>query len=141
MTQKPQKSEAEVDASPGPERGPPSAYLWHPWYARLWWVAIPVYWSGMAFSSQIPLLEAFYDLALAGYLNVLFFPPTAIMVLGVGYVREWMGPIEWSRKAQPRDIYGDHESMLGPGGLPFFADELDPRSGPLWIGYGDRNSP
>ena len=91
----------------------------------------------MATASRIPLLADFYDLALAGFLNVLFFPPTALMVLGVGYLREWMGPIDWSGPSDPDDqsdqIYGVN-SDRGPSGLPFYVDPLDPRSGPYWIG-------
>src|SRR3546814_1690254 len=43
---------------------------------------------GMAASTRVDALETFYRGALAGYLNILFFPMTALMVLGVGYVRE-----------------------------------------------------
>jgi hypothetical protein len=57
------------------------------WYAKLWWSAIPVWWLGMATTARVDVLAAFYGGALAGYLNVLFFPMTALMVLGVGYVR------------------------------------------------------
>jgi hypothetical protein len=65
-----------------------SKWLWRPWYAKLWWSAIPVWWLGMATTARVDVLAAFYGGALAGYLNVLFFPMTALMVLGVGYVRE-----------------------------------------------------
>ena len=42
----------------------------------------------MALSTRIDTLEAFYRGGIAGYLDILFFPMTAVMVLGVGYVRE-----------------------------------------------------
>ena len=41
-------------------------WLWRPWYAKAWWAAIPVWWIGMAASTKIAPLEAFYDSALAG---------------------------------------------------------------------------
>lgn len=72
------------------ERSRASDWLWRPWYAKLWWAAIPVWWLGMAASTRIPALESFYDSALAGFLNILFFPMIALMVLGVGYVQQWL---------------------------------------------------
>src|SRR3546814_6878932 len=51
-----------------------SAWLWSPWYAKLWWAAIPIWWMGMAASTRVDALETFYRGALAGYLNILFFP-------------------------------------------------------------------
>src|SRR3546814_7710639 len=59
-----------------------------PIYAKRWCAAIPIWWRGMAASTRVDALETFYRGALAGYLNILFFPMTALMVLGVGYVRE-----------------------------------------------------
>lgn len=135
MTQEIQMPDIE-DGTPrdANQRAALSDYLWRPWYARLWWAAIPVYWAGMAVSPHVPLLTDFYDLAFAGYLNVLFFPPTALMVLGVGYVRKRMGPVDWSDPRDPDDhIYGVN-SDRGPSGMPFYVDPLDPRSGPYWIG-------
>ena len=66
-----------------------SNWLWRPWHAKLWWAAILIYWLGMAASLQIPRLAEFYASALAGFLNVLLFPMTALVVLGIGFAREW----------------------------------------------------
>lgn len=135
MTQEIQAQDSEEETPPDAEqRARLSDYLWRPWYARPWWAAIPTYWAGMAISPRIPLLTYFYDLALVGYLNVLFFPPTALMVLGVGYVRERMGPIDWSRAGDPSDRIYSVNRDLGPSGIPCHLDPLDPRSGPYWIG-------
>lgn len=112
-----------------------SAWLWRPWYAKLWWTAIPIYWLGMAASLKVALLADFYTSAWAGILNVLFFPLIALMVLGVGFVREWMGPIEWnaevdgdlwpgSPRYEPRSVGG----LRDP-----YSDPLDPRSGALHL--------
>lgn len=138
MTREIQTTDSEEENPPERvQRAPLSAYLWRPWYARLWWVAIPAYWAGMALSSQVPLIADFYDLALAGYLNVLFFPLTALMVLGVGYVGEWMGPIDWSGANCPGDHFHSSDIDLGPSGWPCDVDPLDPRSGAQWVGYND----
>ena len=64
-----------------------SAWLWKSWYAKLWWATIPAWWVGLAVSTRVDTLESFYRGWIAGYLNVLFFPMTTLMVLGVGYVR------------------------------------------------------
>src|SRR3546814_9968331 len=55
-------------------------WLWKPWYAKLWWAAIPVYWAGAAASLKLPALAEFYTSALAGYLTMLFFPLTPLLV-------------------------------------------------------------
>src|SRR3546814_17984770 len=68
-------------------------WLWKPWYAKLWWAAIPVYWAGAAASLKLPALAEFYTSALAGYLNMLFFPLTTLLVLGFGFIRAWLNKI------------------------------------------------
>lgn len=120
-----------------------SAWLWRPWYAKLWWSAVPVWWAGMAVSTQVDALASFYRGGIAGYLNVLFFPITALMVLGVGYVRECLdssiervdgAPLskenaEVLREGRRRE---EHNRLLD--GIGKGTDMFDPRSGPLWIG-------
>lgn len=108
-----------------------SDWLWHPWYAKLWWLAIPIYWLGAAASLKIPMLAGFYESALAGLLNVLFFPITALMVLGVGYVRGLFEPIDWS-KLEPADP--SDRRFYRPRIDPH-TDPTDPRSGIIWIGH------
>lgn len=110
-----------------------SAWLWRPWHAKLWWTAIPIYWLGMAASLKIPLLAEFYSSALAGFLNVFLFPMTALVVLGAGYVREWVSS---TATISSGDIYGiptidSHRRIGGPGSA---FDPQNPRSGGLWIG-------
>lgn len=112
------------------ERPRASEWLWRPWFAKLWWAAIPVYWMGMAASLKIPLLAEFYTSALAGFLNVLFFPPLALMVLGLGFARAWFDASDWEF------VEPTHEQMfpkLSVGGMRDPAsDPLDPRSGLHW---------
>jgi hypothetical protein len=120
-----------------------STWLWSPWYAKLWWAAIPVWWTGMVASTRVDVLETFYRGALAGYLNILFFPMTALMVLGVGYVRGrldgFVGPSdgipptdEEEEAFLARRIWEEHHRFLDNIGKG--TDMFDPRSGPLWIG-------
>jgi hypothetical protein len=116
-------------------------WLWHPCYAKVWWAAIPLWWIGMAASTKIAPLGVFYDSALAGFLNVLFFPMTALMVLGLGYVQQWLagfasqgegGPLSDEAQARIARLWEEHER--GMEDLHATTDMFDPRSGTLWIG-------
>lgn len=119
-----------------------SAWLWRPWYAKLWWAAIPAWWLGMAMATRVDFLAAFYRGAVAGYLNVLFFPMTALMVLGVGYIRERLDEFvgqgdgtsltdEEAMRA-PQRMWTEHDRAMED--LAATTDMFDPRSGALWIG-------
>lgn len=119
-----------------------SAWLWQPWYAKLWWTAIPVWWLGMAGAARADFLAAFYGGALAGVLNILFFPMTALMVLGVGYVRERLDNFVGQGDGTPlsdneagaatKRIWEEHDRALDD--VAATTDIFDPRSGALWIG-------
>ena len=120
-----------------------SAWLWKPWYAKLWWATIPVWWIGMAVSMRVDPLESFYRGWIAGYLNVLFFPMTALMVLGVGYVRARLDSLAGQGDGVPLSheeaqalaakLHRDqHVRMMEMARE--HANPMDPRSGPLWIG-------
>jgi hypothetical protein len=121
----------------------PSAWLWSPWYAKLWWATIPVWWMGMAVSARVDALETFYRGALAGYLNILFFPMTVLMVLGVGYVRERLDSFVGQGAGVPLSDE-DAEAFFAQHSRDELArtmerwraqsNPMDPRSGPLWIG-------
>lgn len=116
-------------------------WLWRPWFAKLWWIAIPAWWVGMAVSTKVTLLTAFYDSALAGFLNVLFSPLTALMVLGVGYVRHLLarpsvagvrGSLSDDASSNIADFWEQHDRAFED--LNASTDIHDPRSGALYIG-------
>ncbi|MGE4340498.1 MAG: hypothetical protein AB7E55_31800 [Pigmentiphaga sp.] len=118
-----------------------SDWLWRPWYAKLWWIAIPIWWLGMAASTRIPALESFYDGAMAGFLNILFFPMTALMVLGVGYVQQRLPLLPTSSgSALPSDeaaaamAYLEAEDVRALEEFKASTDIYDLRSGGLFIG-------
>ncbi|QCI92395.1 hypothetical protein [Novosphingobium sp. EMRT-2] len=106
-----------------------SDWLWRPWYARLWWAVIGIYWAGNVGSIYSPVLDQFYSSALAGFLNVAFFPPLALMVLGLGFAREWFEWSDWEF------VEPTHEQMFPKrsvgGRRDPYSDPLDPRSGML----------
>lgn len=119
-------------------------WLWRPWYAKAWWAAIPLYWASAAASLKIPALWAFFETAMAGYLHVLFFPPTALLVLGFGFVRAWLDA--WGRDEGPPLTAEEIEELdemrrrhrvwpeRRPGQPHPAFDMYDPRSGGLYIG-------
>ncbi len=115
-----------------------SDWLWRRWYAKLWWSAIPVWWLGMAAASASEPLAHFYDGALAGFFNVLFFPMTALLVLGVGFARHWIDGfvvIGTDMSADGTEIAAAEEEYLRAfEDLNATTDIYDPRSGGLYIG-------
>jgi hypothetical protein len=115
-------------------------WLWKPWYAKIWWAAIPLYWAIATASLKIPALASFFKTALAGYLNVLFFPMTALLVLGFGFVRAWLDTPETDEWEPLPDAEIDELEELRmldeewpPRPDPAF-DMYDPLSGGLFIG-------
>lgn len=113
-----------------PDRPLASAWLWRPWYAKLWWVSMLFYWGGRLASLWSEAVAQFYESALAGYLNIFFYPFTALMVLGVGFVRAWMDyrGFEWGAPSQEQLF---PQRSIG-GYLDPMADPLDPRSPKYW---------
>lgn len=120
------ESDEAIQEQPRPRA---AAWLWRPWYAKLWWAAIAAYWAGKVGSFYSPALDDFYTSALAGFLNIAFFPPLALMVLGLGYARAWFEWSDWEF------VEPTHEQMFpkrSVGGMRDpYADPLDPRSGAL----------
>jgi hypothetical protein len=110
-----------------------SEWIWHSWYAKLWWALVPIYWFGAALALKISALDAFYSSALAGFVNVFMFPPTVLVILAAGYIRARFEPIDWSN-LQPIDSDELGSWRRGPSGLPPEIDPLDPKSGAFWIG-------
>jgi len=112
-----------------------SDWLWKPWYAKLWWAAIPIYWAPAGGPTRIASVADFYDSGYAIVPNLLFLPATALCILGFRYFGRMLdegGSVEIWRDR-------DHGSRRRPG-LPHPSmDEFNPRSGPRWIGNHTRN--
>jgi hypothetical protein len=114
-------------------------WLWRPRFAKLWWAAIPIYWAAAAASLKIPALATFYSSAAAGFLNVAFFPPTALLVLGFGFARAWLdrpladNPLsdEEIEELERMRMEDEEWERLGPH---WSVDIYDPDSGGLYVG-------
>lgn len=129
------------DEAPVASRPSPSEWLWRPWYAKVWWSAIPVWWIGMAAASVNEPLDRLYDSAAAGFLNVIFFPMTALLVLGVGFAQHWVdGFARQSDGGVPPDdelaeiAAREEENDRTFEALNAMTDIHDPRSDGLYIG-------
>lgn len=113
-----------------PVRPRPADWFWRPWYAKLWWAAIPLYWLPAGGPTRIDALQVFYKSGWALVPNLLLLPITALLFLGFGYFRELLAigsaASDWYDydAGEPRRAGFPHPTM----------DEFDPRSGPLWIG-------
>ena len=120
----------EIHASLARSKPKASAWLWLPWYAKLWWASTAAYWAGKCASFYLPSLGEFYTSALAGYLNILFFPMTALLILGIGFAQAWFAASDWEFVEPTQE---EMFPKLSVGGFRDPAsDPLDPRSGLHW---------
>ncbi|MBN8818664.1 MAG: hypothetical protein J0I80_08085 [Sphingomonas sp.] len=109
-------------------------YLWHPWYAKLWWVAIPIYWLPAGAPFGIGFLADFYTSGVGLYLNLVFLPVTALAVLGFGFARRWRESEAWSETYSIEHSRTSALHQRTPGSPPAYMDPLSPLSGSIWIG-------
>ncbi|NLS28670.1 hypothetical protein S2M10_36810 [Sphingomonas sp. S2M10] len=118
------------EATEQPARLRASDYLWRPWYAKMWWAAIPLYWAPAGGPTRIAWLADFYESGYAVVTNIVFLPVTALFILGLRYFGRFLE--EGEPVDPPLDIgYGTRRGW----GMPHpTMDEFDPRSGPRWIG-------
>lgn len=121
------QNDKPVQVQPRPRA---SGWLWRPWYAKLWWAAIVAYWAGKVGSVYSTALDRFYISVLAGFLNLVLFPPLAIMILGLGFARAYFCWSDWEFVEPTNDEMFPKRSV---GGMQDPAsDPLDPRSGLHW---------
>lgn len=115
-----------------------SNWFLRPWYAKLWWSAIPVWWAGKAAATTVEPLAQFYDSSASGFLNVLFFPMTALLVLGLGFARHWLGGFLGPGAGMMAELTeladAESEHVRAFEDLNATTDIHDPRSGGLYVG-------
>lgn len=103
-------------------------WIWRPWYAKLWWAAIPIYWGGRWASLKVPALMSLYDTLPANYLAIFCNPFILLLFLGVGFVRAKLDRGEWILTP---DV---PERRLLPGNMSDpYTDPTDPRSGTRYL--------
>ena len=122
------------DADRNPDELRLRDWLWRPWYAKLWWSGVPVYWLGMLAALKLDALAEVYHWAAVGYLNVLFFPPIVALVLSFGFLRQWLASLPVRDPDEMDDGGLWNNRRFGPSRMPRQFDPLDPASGPLWVG-------
>lgn len=108
-----------------------SDYFWHPCIAKIWWATSLTWWACFILAQQTGWLQDYFENAVAGYLNVLFFPGTIIMALGVPLAWDKLDRGDWV--VSPLPLTSDHTNPpRSVGGMRDPAsDPLDPRSGIL----------
>ncbi len=123
-------SDPSIKVKPLPPLAPPlraGDYLWRPWYAKAWWIAIPLYWLPMGTHWGVPL-EKFYMSGIGVVTNIIFLPLTAGLILGFGYLRRMFAEAEIPVSWHDCDVW-----FQRPGAPPPWADSANPRSGSEWI--------
>jgi hypothetical protein len=124
----------EASAEGGTVAPRASDWLWRPWYAKLWWAAIPIYWLPAGAPFKINAMVGFYSSGIAQYLNIVFLPITALVVLGFGYARRLREAGYWLEVYRPEHNRASALHRRTPYGPPAYADPLSPLSGSIWIG-------
>ncbi|MFD2138726.1 hypothetical protein ACFSLT_31790 [Novosphingobium resinovorum] len=123
----PQEQKGTVMAGPGPRIG---TWVWSPWYAKVWWSCIAVYWAGKAASLYDHGLDDIYTSTAAAYLNLVFMPMMPFLVLGTGFVWACMDYHNLEFGPPSRETMFP-ETSVGGWSDPM-SDPLDPRSPKYW---------
>ena len=128
------EEQSDPSAASAPRRPRASAWLWRPWYAKLWWACVATYWLPAGGPTRVAAVADFYETSWAVIPNLIFLPVTALIILGFGYFRRLLAD------GEPVDVYDDigHGTRRRPGMPHPTMDEFDPRSGPRWIGNHTR---
>lgn len=106
-------------------------YLWRPYLAKVWWSASLLWWVGFVQAQETGWLLDYFQTAVAGYLNVLFFPVTIILALGVPFAWAKLDCGDWVISPEPLPQDQSFMSRSVGGMRDPASDPLDPRSGIL----------
>lgn len=102
-----------TDAAPASEeRYRIGHWIWEPWYAKLWWFAIPAYWV-LIFSMPRGLVYAYVWSGFVALLNLFFMPVTAFLILGFGFLWRRFDP-EWTPAddaEEPSNLYAGSDGF------------------------------
>lgn len=112
-------------------------WLWVPWYAKLWWLGIAIFWAVHGVVSSLHLDIAVIDGAFGDYASMIFNPITAALSLSVGPIRNLL--INSDRHVRRSDDTGVHRredahviplrsSLLHPNRADGFSNPVNPLS-------------
>jgi len=127
-------TEAETNIGDGQRKLKIGDWLWRPFHARVWWSAVPLYWAGVVASTRVEFLSDFYGSALAGFINVLLFPPIVALILSYGFLKAWLAATHLDVDDEAEKYWEPSRSRNCPSGVLREFDPLDPVSGSNWIG-------
>lgn len=117
----------EIESAPGkPETDATlfADYLWRPWYAKLWWAAIVIYWGLVWLTDGRGPYTPLQKGILGSLINILLLPVTAALLLG-------FRPLQ--RMSQPNgpgkdDVSDTWASFSWRRRRNYLSDPSDPRS-------------
>lgn len=108
------------DVTPASDDCPPTVnaprfgdWLWRPWYAKLWWTLIVLYWLGAFAAQWFPNLQPIFHGDGFPVIFLVLHPFAAIPVLGFGFARAW---VAYHSSLQP-GREDDAEVEYSPSGL------------------------
>jgi len=107
-------------------------WLWKPWYAKLWWVAIPIYWLPAGSPFGIDFLAGFYTGSVGIYFNIVFLPVTALVVLGFGYARRLRESDHWVEITDSEHNRAGAFYRRTPASPPAYVDPVSTLYGSIW---------
>lgn len=109
-------------------------WIWRRMCAKVWWLTVPLYWGGMIASLRVEILGNLYGSALAGFMNVLFFPPIVALILSYGFLRAWLTAAHFDVDDEAEKYWERSRARNSPFAVLREFDPLDPVSGSNWIG-------
>lgn len=104
-------------------------WAWRPLHAKIWWGLAATYWIMFFLSFYLHPLAWFQELLPLRFLFLVFHPFMMLSIMGFGTMERWWHSHDrgdW--QPAERDHLQDQDQDLGPSGLHWDIDPLDPRS-------------
>lgn len=131
------RNEVPCSAEATPKAAAPRVleWIWHPWYAKLWWAAIATYWGSALLVSWLGIRRLPVDRDVLMYAGMILHPQVALPVLGFGYVRALLKYHRDHGDSAADDVEGaDWRDDVAHGlfgrdrFMAYLSDPADPRS-------------
>lgn len=106
-------------------------WAWTPLYAKIWWGLAGAYWVLVIICCYLTALIWLRDWLLPSVLMLAFHPFFMLTIMGFGTLERW-----WYGQDRGDQHSSESERLrrqdLGPSGLHWEIDPLDPRSAAYW---------